>query len=315
MKNMINQNNTQNSEQYVEIYKKLNRSVKAALGSNVDKKLIENEIKVIASAFINDPYNSLLLHFYSVSKENYLAGHITNNIILALGFGVSLNLSEANLVNLGLCAFCHDFGMMEYIHLFQNDKKLSDYENKLIRKHPQKSSQIFQAIFPEEIVAAIEDVHEHVDGNGYPKGKSSSAISFLAKILSICDVFEALTHQRNARERIVPYEAMKLIIKQKDKIFDDKVVKRFVDFMSIFPIGSLVCLNTGEIGIVVASNYAYPTRCVIRIILTASQEVDKSQKVINLLKDTMVYVSGSLPLNEENEILRVLNPRGKIDLD
>lgn len=312
---MTIQKNIQDPGQYIEMYKRLNNAVKTALGSDIDKKMIENEVKIIASVFINDPYNPLLLYSYSTSKDSYLAGHIANNIILAIGFGVSLNLSEENLINLGLCAFCHDFGMMEYMHLFQDNKKLADYENRLIQKHPLKSSEMFKGIFTDEIIHAIEDVHEHVDGNGYPKGKIGSEISFLAKIMSICDVYEALTHTRNVREKIIPYEAMKLIIKQKDKIFDDKVVKRFVDFMSIFPVGSLVALNTGEVGIVTASNYGYPTRCVVRIILTASQEVDRSNKIVNLLEDTMVYVSSSLPLNEEGEILRVLSPRGKIDLD
>jgi len=271
---MVDQQNNQEPSFYEELYKNLYQDVKIALGGDINKNGIEDQMKILANAFVDNPYNPLLLYSYSSSKENYLAGHIVNSTVLAIGFGVSLNLSETNLFNLGLSIFCHDFGMMEYMHLFQNDKKLSDFESKLIQKHPLKSSEMFQSIFPEEIVRAIEEIHEHVDGNGYPKGKAGSEISFLAKISSICDVYEALTHPRNVREKIIPYEAMKFIIGQKDQIFDDKVVKRFVDFMSIFPVGSLVCLNTGEIGIVVASNYGYPTRCIVRIILTATQEVD-----------------------------------------
>jgi HD-GYP domain-containing protein (c-di-GMP phosphodiesterase class II) len=312
---MINQPNTQESTPYVDMYKNLYHFVKTALAGKIDSQTIKEQINEIIYAFLNDPYNPLLLYSYTTSKDNYLGIHITNDIILAIGFGVSLNLSETNLLDLGICAFCHDFGMVEYTPLFQNNKKLSDYETQLIQKHSLKSSQIFKDIFSDDVIAGIEDVHENVDGTGYPKGKTGSEISFLAKILSICDVYEALTHPRYARERVIPYEAMKLIIQQKEKIFDTHVVKRFLAFMSIFPIGSLVSLNTGEIGMVTASNYGYPTRCVVKIILNANQKVEGSKKMIDLLQDTMVYVSHALHLKEESEILNILKPRGDIHVE
>jgi len=312
---MENDQNSHELPEHEEIYKDLYNVVKITLGSNIDKKRIEKSIHQIINIFTNEPYNPLLLYFYSISKENYLISHIVNNVILAVGFGVSLDLTEENMLNLGLCSFCHDFGMKEFTHLFQQDKKLSDHENKMIQKHSLRSMEMFKDIFSEEIVTAIGDVHEQVDGRGYPKEKSGSEISFLAKIVSICDVFEALTHQRSSRKKTIPYEAIKLIIKQKDHMFDDKLVKRFVDFISIHPVGSLIYLNTGEIGIVIGSNYGYPTRCIVRVLLTANQEVDQSNKVFNLLSDTMIYMSGPVQLDEENEILKVLKPRGNIEFE
>ena len=83
--------------------------------------------------------------------------------------------------------------------------------------------------------------------------------------------------------------------------------------LPIYPVGSLVYLNTGEIGIVVAGNYGHPTRSIVRILLTTNQEVDQSNKYCDLLKDTMVYVNGCVPIAEEEEILRVLKPRGTIE--
>ena len=65
--------------------------------------------------------------------------------------------------------------------------------------------------------------------------------------------------------------------------------------------------------IVVAGNCGHPTRSIIRILLTANQEVDQTGKYFDLLKDTMVYVNGCVPLVEEEEILRVLKPRGTIE--
>lgn len=297
---------------YTGIYQELYGVTKTTLGMNIDNDRIHKVIDSVVHVFMKDLYNPLLQYFYLSSEENYLLSHITNNVILAVAFGASVNLSEENLHGLGLCAFCHDFGMREYTHLFQKNKRLSVQENRMIQDHPMKSAEMFKDYFPDEVISSILDVHEQVDGRG-PKRKRGSEINLLARMTAICDVYEALTHSRNSRKRIVPYDAMKLIIKQKDKIFDEKGVKRFLDFIAIYPVGSLVYLNTGEIGIVIAGNYGHPTRSVVRVLLTTNQEVDQTGKYFDLLKDTMVYVSGCVPLAEEEEMLRVLKPRGTIE--
>jgi len=308
----VNPNNEELPD-YTGLYTELYDVVKCALASKMDKARMEYVIREMINVFSQDMYNPLLLYFYFSSKENYLISHITNNVILAVAFGVSVNLSKENLLNLGLCALCHDLGMAEYTHLFQKNRKLSDSEARKIHRHPMKSVEAAHDFVSEDVLTAIKDIHEHVDGSGYPQGKSGAEISFLARMISICDVFEALTHQRNARKKMIPYDAIKLIIKQKNKIFDGKVVNRFVDFISIYPIGSLVYLNTGEIGMVIAGNYGYPTRCIARVLLTSNREIDQSDKYLDLHRDSMVYVSHPVPLNEESEILEVLKPRGIIE--
>ncbi|MFT5170006.1 MAG: HD-GYP domain-containing protein (c-di-GMP phosphodiesterase class II) [Candidatus Omnitrophota bacterium] len=310
----LSANKNENQEHYYNLYKELYSVVKLSMTLQIDKVAIDNIIREIVRAFMHDNYNPLLLHFYSLSTTNYLISHIVNNVTLAIAFGCSIDLSEKNLHNLGLVSFCHDFGMIEYTHLFQKDSKLSSSENKTLQDHPAKSVEIFKDIFSEHVLDGIADTHEQVNGQGYPKGKSGPEIQLLSKIVSICDVYEALTHQRIFRQQIIPYEAMKLIIAQKDKFFDDKIVKRFVDFMSIYPIGSLVYLNTGEIGIVIGSNYGYPTRSIIQILLTSNKEIEQSEKISNLLTEKMIYVNKPVPAAEEKELLKILKPRGTIEL-
>ena len=145
-------------------------------------------------------------------------------------------------------------------------------------------------------------MHECVNGKGYPNGKNSAEISFLVKVVSICDIFEALTHARNFRSEFSPYTAIKMIIKKKDMMFEKKVVKKFVEFMSIYPVGSLVHINTGETGMVVASNPQYPTRSVVHILRDSKQGVNSSGKVINLLNDPMLYISGAVEVQEGKKV-------------
>ncbi|MCA9409504.1 MAG: HD domain-containing protein, partial [Candidatus Omnitrophica bacterium] len=273
---------------YIELFELTHQSLRL----NINKDHIETVIRQIIDVFVENPYNELLLYSYSISKENYIIAHITNNVLLALGFGSSLNLSKNNLLELGIAAFCHDFGMADYTHLFQSGQPLSEKENKLVQRHPFRSAEIFESFFSERILTVILDVHEYVNGGGYPQGKKGDDISFFAKVISICDVFEALTHPRNFRKAYSPYEAMKMIIKKKDIIFDGAVIKKFLEYMSIYPIGSLVYLNTGETAMVIGSNRGFPTRSIVQVLLNAKREVNTSGKIVNLLQDKMIYING-----------------------
>ncbi len=296
------------------LYLKLFDVVNTSLSQAIDKEKIEGVITEVVQAFVGKPCSELLLYTYTVSHDNYLIAHITNNVILAVGFGASLGLVNDDAVELGLCAFCHDFGMIDYTHLFQKGHQLTESENRMLQNHVAKSAKIFQGTFSDKIVQAIYDMHEQVNGQGYPNGKKGAEISFLAKIVAICDVFESLTHPRNFRREFSPYESIKLIINKKGEVFDGRVVKRFVEFMSIYPIGSLVELNTGEAAMVIGSNRALPTKPVVRVLLTPKRELDQSERIIDIFNDHMVYIAKSIDSKQGKEILHFLKPRGNFKL-
>ena len=196
-----------------DLYLEFFEIVTISMSQGIDKNKVESLLLIIIKTFKLHINNNLLLYSYSVSKQNYIVSHIVNNTILAISFGCWLNLSDNDLLDVGLCAFCHDLGMKEYTNLFQRGHQLTDEENQLIKKHPQKSIDIIKNLFPERIINAVLDVHENEDGSGYPNRKMGAEISYIAKIVSICDIYEALTHPRNFRNEFSPYEAIKMIIK------------------------------------------------------------------------------------------------------
>ena len=307
-------NSKNNLSSPAEIYIELFETVRDTLTQSVDKDRIQKVISLVIQQFSQNPYDRLLLYTYTFSEKNYIIVHISNNVILSIGFGIGCGLSNEKLLDLGTAAFCHDFGMAEFIHLFQKGKHLTEEENKLIKQHPHKSAQIFKDVYPDRIINMITEVHENVNGSGYPKGKSGVEISALSKMLSICDVFEALTHPRKFRRAFNPYEAMKIIIKKKKVMFDEDIVKKFVQYMSIYPIGTIVYLNTGEVAMVIGSNWSSPTRSVVQTLLTPKKEIDRSRRIINLLQDKMVYIISPVESRMEREVLRVLKPRGNINI-
>ena len=284
------------------IYQELTDTVRFSMNESIDKERIERSLGAVMDAFENNPYNDLLLYFYNSSRDNYIYDHIVNSVVLSIAFATNLGLSKQEIQEIALCAFGHDFGMKDYFDFCQKTTALTPQETQRIREHPQRSVEIFRPFFPQNVLDGILDIHECVNGEGYPKGKKEEEISFLAKIVSLCDVFEALTHPRAFRGEFSPYEAMKMIIRKKDIIFEKKVIKKFVEFMSIYPIGSLVHINTGEIGIVIGANAQFPTRSVLKILMNGEKQVQQDGRVINLLNDHLVYINGPVAPGEEKEL-------------
>ncbi|MBF0571587.1 MAG: hypothetical protein HQL12_06905 [Candidatus Omnitrophica bacterium] len=282
----------QNNQAIEKAYQDCVALVRSSIHEKIEKEHVEKTIGLMADIFANDLYNELLRMFYRSSKDNFIYAHIANCMILSIAFATSMGFSRQDIMDIGSCAFGHDFGMMDYLELFQKPVQLTDHEKRSIYQHPQKSAELFRTFFPERVINGILDIHECVNGKGYPKGKFSGEISYLAKVVSVCDIFEALTHVRNFRGEFSPYMAIKMIIQKKDNMFEKMVIKKFVEFMSIYPIGSLVRINTGEIGMVVASNPQYPSRCIVHVLSEVSKELKFSGKIINLLQDPMLYING-----------------------
>lgn len=301
------------TDELTQLYRSLaDEVVELIRTSQIRKDIVEGLAGNIVGSFQANLYSDLLLRTYSYSQENYLISHIVNITILSIGFSIFLGLSTEDATGVGIAALCHDVGMTDYTHIFQQDREIESPERSLCQSHPMRSVQIFQNIFSKEILNAMMDVHECVNGEGYPNGKSAEEISYWAKIISICDVFESLTHPRSFRVEFNPYEAIKIIIKKRDLVFDRSLIKQFVNYASIFPVGTFVALNTGETAMVTAANRGFPTRPFVKKLLTVQNEVQPQQPIIDLLKNDLVHILGPVNRATEKELIQILNPRGMV---
>lgn len=298
-----------------EVYILLQSAARLAFDQVLHKEKIEEAISKVIDAFQAERYNDLMLMAYSFSRHSYLSAHIANDVILTIGFARSLGFERNDLMGLGISAFFHDLGMSGFEGISKKGQQLSQQEIEDIKQHPLRSAEIVRPIYSEKIAAVVMDVHERENGQGYPRGLPGAQIHLWAKIIAVVDTYEALTHPRIFRPAYSPYEAMKMIIKKKDILFDDLVVKRFIDFMSIYPVGSLVNLNSGEVAIVIGSNFGSPTRPLVRVIINENKEIEEAGAVINLLEREFIYITGVLEADKEKELLYFLKPRGQVDLD
>jgi HD-GYP domain-containing protein (c-di-GMP phosphodiesterase class II) len=196
----------------------------------------------------------------SPNSELYPARHSLQSAMLALSIGSHYGLDKSQLVNLGIGCLVHDIGMLEV------DKQLVASKSPLdplrfleITKHPtatfDKMRAVQQLAGTSRLVAY--QVHERLDGTGYPRQRKGFQIHELSRIASVADVFVALISPRPHRPGMMPYYAVEhLLHAANGGQFDADVVRALLHAVSLFPIGSCVELNDGCVGRVIRSNGA-----------------------------------------------------------
>ena len=269
------------------------------------KKRVDFDIKravatiaVIVDEFMTRGGDDLILLSRSYTDSNYLSVHIVNCFLMTIGLAQRLEFSKNELNEIGLCALLHDFGMVDFMDYAQKPGKLGRDDINKIRQHPFVSVDLFKNFINTEASEIILDIHERELGQGYPRGKKGDDIAPWAKLISVCDIFEALLQDRPYRRRYDPFEAIKIIIKMKHHQLEEKVIRKLIEFVSIYPIGSLVRLNTGEIALVKRSNPGFPTKPYLNLVMRADGKMVSPGQEIDFTKNELVYIK-SIVTNQE----------------
>lgn len=253
-------------------------------------EVVKNIIQLIL-----DNNEKILLYTYYSTVDSYVYAHSLNVAIYSCLIAATKKLDIKEIEEVVLCALLHDIGMARILDFINTPRKLFPQEFEEVKKHSEYARvEMSKLNLPTElknkITNIIIQVHERVDGSGYPLHLSSEDIDLYARIISIADVYEALSHPRPYRERILPHEAIVTLVKHAQSELDTSLVKIFVERMSLFPVGSYVKLNTGEIGRVIGTNPSLPVRPKVKIILTAEGNPSKKEEIVNLAENTKIAI-------------------------
>jgi HD-GYP domain-containing protein (c-di-GMP phosphodiesterase class II) len=185
--------------------------------------------------------------------------HSTNVSTLAIAIGATLGLDEEMLCDLGTGCLIHDAGMLHINQeVYKSDGVLRPHEFVEIAKHPVISTDLLYKRMdrvPLGVRMVVYQMHERCDGSGYPRGCTAERIHPLAKISGVADAYVALVSPRPHRPAMMPYFAMAKILEDvREGLFDAAVVRGLLHTVSLFPIGSYVELNNGQIGKVIRAN-------------------------------------------------------------
>lgn len=189
--------------------------------------------------------------------DEYTFVHSINVCVLCLTMGRHLGMSRRELQDLGVGALLHDVGKMRLPAAILNKPgKLTAEEFGLVKNHPAFGVELLEKTH--EISDTSRNVvarhHERYDGSGYPSGLGGHAIGRAGQIAAIADVYDAITSDRCYSRGLPPFEGVRKIYEWGKKTFDPSYVERFIKCLGIYPVGTVVELESGEIGIVTETN-------------------------------------------------------------
>lgn len=246
------------------------------------------------------------LYEYSMStRQDYedMLIHTINVTFTSLKLGKGMDYDIKMLLRLGLAAFLENVGMYKIPdNILKSTSKLGETEIKVIRKHPQVSYEILGQMGERYswLADVALQVHERADGSGYPSGLKGGEILELASIIGLVDTYVAMIKNRPYREKFIQTHAIKSIVEAGKKLFPPKIVKTFLNQVSLFPVNSYVKLNNGSIGRVISTDKNQPLRPTIELLYDGmGNKLDKI-RVIRLSDDPLLYIDSS---TSEKELL------------
>ncbi len=200
--------------------------------------------------------------------DEYTYTHCINVSILAVILGKKLGYTREKLELIGMAGLFHDVGKAVIPgRILNNPGKLTDDEMKIMRTHPLHGYKILkeQAEIPEEVLRGALEHHEKHDGSGYPRGLEGDQISDVARLLSVVDVYDALTSKRVYKDPLPPGKVLAMMYKWRVTDFHPNTVEQFIRSLGVYPVGSFVRLSSGVHGVVTDLNPADPLRPTVRV--------------------------------------------------
>lgn len=227
------------------------------------------------------------------SVDDYTFEHSVNVCILSLITGIGLGLDLPRLRELGTGAMLHDIGkLLIPKEILQKPSQLTVEEFEVIKKHTILGYELLKKSGRVNLATAYIAFghHERYDGSGYPLQLKDGNIHMFARIVAVADVYDALTSDRVYRKKLKPNEVFEYITSLGVYHFDPNVVDSFVKFVTVYPVGTGVLLNTRERGIVVRDNRTRPTRPVIRIVYDENMKKKSALKELDLSEQTNIFI-------------------------
>ncbi len=286
-------------------------------GNKINVPLAQKAVGNMVDSVVRNP-DALVCLSQLKDVSEYTALHSIRTCVLALTFGRHLVLSKEELNAIGLGALLHDIGMMKLPpSILDKPEGLSVEEFELMTRHIPWGLEILQesGVVPPQTLEMVEQHHERHDGSGYVGKLKGNMIGFAGAIGAIVDVYDAITSQRTYRGPISAEDALKRMYEWRHKDFNAELVEEFIKCMGIYPIGSLVELSTGAVGVVITINRARRLKPKVVLLLTATKTPFSRRVVADLAehKDGMgkelrikrVLPTGSYGINPMEHIAQL----------
>lgn len=258
------------------------------LGKSIDTVTAKQVVAAMAKSVLRNP-DALVCFTHLKKKDDYTALHCLRVSILALVFGRHLGMDEDMLNVLGLGALLHDVGKMRVPNAILNKPgKLTEREFEIMKSHVPLGVEILQRTnnIPEKAIELTRQHHERYSGCGYMDRLQQDQISQFGLIAAIVDVYDAITSDRVHQKGISPLEAVNKMYDWRGKDFEPKLIEEFIKCIGIYPIGSVVMLNTEEVGVVRTMNREQRLKPQVVVVLRPDKTHYRALRAVDLARAT-----------------------------
>lgn len=267
-------------EEYAEDIKQNNFMIRYEIFSDKVEKVF-SDIKLgkkIILSEINDELDELIVEIIQNNnilgrlrqleeKDDYTFNHSLNVSMLATMIAKWLNYTDKQIKQIALTGLFHDIGKLKISDdILHKPGKLTNEEQEIMMKHPIYSYNILLDTvgISKNILVGVLQHHEREDGSGYPYGLKGDKIHEYAKIIAVCDVYDALTSDRYYKEKISPFYAAEVLEEQSFGILDPHITQLFLNKVSEFYAGCKVLLSNGKEGEIIYVHPQRPTKTIVK---------------------------------------------------
>lgn len=256
-------------------------------GESISPKRAKRVVGSLVDLLLEE--EDLLLGMTSIKDyDEYTYHHSVNVSILSIALGQRLGFQKKWLLDLGIVALFHDLGKIEVPpQVLNKPGAFNEDEWRIMKKHPVwgvraiLSMKGFDATSIRAAIVAFEH-HVHHDHTGYPRISKPADLDLYSRIVSLADQYDSMTSSRvYSRVPMAPDKALSVMMERAGTQLDPVLLKFFVNMVGVFPVGSLVMLDTRELGLVYSSNSALPARPKVLVIMDG-----QGRKVEGYMADT-----------------------------
>ncbi|TPG71579.1 HD-GYP domain-containing protein [Brevibacillus laterosporus] len=230
--------------------------------------------------------------------DSYVFVHSFNVTIYTVLVGLKMGLNDKEIGDLALGAMLHDVGkMLIPPEILNKPGRLTDEEYEIVKQHTEIGFELLRKQIGIPLLTAhcAYQHHERIDGSGYPRQLKDMEIHPYAKILAVCDVFDALTSHRVYRSPMLPHDATELLFAGSGTQFCKNVLEEFRNSISVYPVGLGVTLSSGVSGVIIKNNPGLPSRPIVRILENEAHEKVNPFEV-DLTTELSLVISDCEPL-------------------
>jgi putative nucleotidyltransferase with HDIG domain len=258
--------------------------IDARLGRPLEAEKIQPTVAAIASSVFRNP-DAMISLFRVKQADKYTFQHSVAVATLLIAFGRNLEMPQEDVEQIAMGGLLHDIGKVKVpAYLLTKPGKLTEVEFAAMKKHVEYGGMMLETAtgITQPVLDVVLQHHERLDGSGYPQQLRDGELSVPGQMAAIVDAYDAMTSDRVYQRLKEPTEALQILMEKSGRLFNRELVQKFIRGLGIYPVGSLVKLESELLAVVIEQRRDDLLRPKIRTIFCTKAENFVSPKDIDL---------------------------------